>query len=102
MLTGKQRSYLKKLAQELDAGVFIGKAGLTDNIIKEMDNYLEANELLKVKIQEGSELDPKETANSLLETLNAEFVQAIGRKFTLYRQAKKKEDRKIILPRPGK
>lgn len=102
MLTGKQRSYLKGLAQALDPSVFIGKAGLTDNIIKEMDNYLEANELLKVKIQEGSELDPKETANSLLEPLNAEFVQAIGRKFTLYRQAKKREDRKIILPRPSK
>jgi RNA-binding protein len=102
MLTGKQRSYLKALAQKEEAKVFIGREGLTANVIKEMDNYLEANELLKVKIQEGSELDPKETANSLLEPLNAEFVQAIGRKFTLYRQAKKREDRKIILPRPGK
>ena len=102
MLTGKQRSYLKGLAQSIDATVYIGKAGLTDNIIKEMDNYLEANELLKVKIQEGSELDPKETANSLMEPLHAEFVQAIGRKFTLYRPARKKEDRKIILPKANK
>ena len=102
MLTGKQRSYLKSLATELDTTVYIGKAGLTDTVIKEMDDYLAVHEMVKVKIQEGSELDPKETANSLLEPLNAEFVQAIGRKFTLYRQAKKREDRKIILPRPGK
>ena len=102
MLTGKQRSYLKGLAQAIDAAVFIGKAGLTENIIKEMDNYLEANELMKVKIQEGCELDPKETANSLMEPLHAEFVQAIGRKFTLYRPARKKEDRKIILPKANR
>ena len=99
MLTGKQRSYLKALAQKEDAVVFIGRDGLTENVIKEMDNYLEAHELVKVKIQEGSDLDPKETANGLLEPLNAEFVQAIGRKFTLYRRAKDKEKRQIVLPR---
>ena len=99
MLTGKQRSYLKGLAQKEDAVVFIGREGLTDNVIREMDNYLEAHELVKVKIQEGSDLDPKETANSLLDTLDAEFVQAIGRKFTLYRRAKDKEKRQIVLPR---
>ena len=79
--------------------VFIGKEGLTDNVIKEMDNYLEAHELVKVKIQEGCELDPKETANELMEPLGAEFVQAIGRKFTLYRRASDKEKRQIVLPR---
>ena len=99
MLTGKQRSYLKALAQKEEAKVFIGREGLTANVIKEMDNYLEAHELLKVKIQEGSELDPKETANGLLTELNCEFVQAIGRKFTLYRRAKDKEKRQIVLPR---
>lgn len=99
MLTGKQRSYLKSLANGLDATVFIGREGLTDNVLKEMENYLEAHEMVKVKIQEGSELDPKETANELLEPLGAEFVQAIGRKFTLYRRAKDKEKRQILLPR---
>ena len=99
MLTGKQRSYLKGLANGIDAVVFIGREGLTQNIIKEMDNYLEAHELVKVKIQEGCELDPKETANSLMEPLEAEFVQAIGRKFPRYRRAKDKEKRQIVLPK---
>ncbi len=99
MLTGKQRSYLKSLAHHIDATVFIGKGGVSENIIKEMDNYLEANELMKVKLQDGSELDPRETANSLLETLNAEFVQAIGKKFTLYRQKKSRDENSIRLPR---
>ena len=99
MLTGKQRSYLKTLATELDATVYIGKDDLTENILTEMSRYLDAHELLKVKIQEGSLLEPKETANECAERLNAEFVQAIGRKFVLYKAAANKEDRKIVLPR---
>ena len=99
MLTGKQRSYLKKLAQELDPVVFIGKSDLTENVIREMDRLLDSRELIKVKLQEGSILDPKDTANESAEILGAQFVQAIGRKFVLYRQAKDKENRKIVLPR---
>ena len=97
MITGKQRSYLKKLAHDLDPIVFIGKNDLTENIIKEIDTLLEHRELVKVKIQEGSLLDAKETANEVAEMLGAEFVQAIGRKFVLYRRAK--EDPQIVLPK---
>jgi len=99
MLTGKQRSYLRSLAQELDATVYIGKDELTENIITEMDRYLNVHEMVKVKIQEGSDADPKETANKCAEELGAEFVQAIGHKFVLYRPAKLQKDRLIVLPR---
>lgn len=88
MLTGKQRSYLKKLAHDLEPTVYIGKAGLTENIKKELEIGFESRELVKVKIQEGCELKAKELANELAEELGAEFVQAIGRKFTLYRESK--------------
>ena len=77
--------------------MFIGKADLTDTVIKEIDNVLNARELVKVKIQESSLLDPKETANRLADMLGAEFVQAIGRKFVLYRESK--DNRKIYLPK---
>ncbi len=97
MITGKQRSYLKGLANQLDPLVFIGKADLTDTVIKEIDNVLNARELVKVKIQESSLLDPKETANRLADMLGAEFVQAIGRKFVLYRESK--DNKKIYLPK---
>lgn len=97
MITSKQRSYLRKLAHDLDPLVFIGKSDVTENIINEMDVLLESRELVKVKIQESSLLEPKETANELADILGAEFVQAIGRKFTLYRRSK--EEPKIVLPR---
>ena len=97
MITSKQRSFLKSLAHDLDPIVYIGKAGVTENVVKEIDTCLEARELVKVKLQEGCSLAPKDVANDLLEPLGAEFVQAIGRKFTLYRESK--ENKQIVLPR---
>ena len=100
MLTGKQRSYLKSLATAIDAVVYIGKNELTDTCIKEMDDHLKAHELVKVKIQDNVDLDPKEVANEAATKLKAEFVQAIGRKFVLYRESK--ENKKIVLPKGKK
>lgn len=99
MITSKQRSYLRSLAHNLDPIVYIGKSGVTENVIKEMDECLENRELIKVKLQEGCELNPKDVANELLPQLGAEFVQAIGRKFSLYRQSSDPEKRQIVLPK---
>lgn len=96
MITGKQRSELKRLAQELKPAVMIGKEEVTPAIITSIDQYLEVHELVKVQIQDGAMLDPKVTANEVADTLGADFVQAIGRKFVLYRQASDPEKRKII------
>jgi len=97
MITSRQRSYLRSLAHELEPTVYIGKSGLTENIVREMDTGLETRELVKVKLQEGCGLDPKDTANQLAELLKAEYVQAIGRKFTLYRESR--DHKQIELPR---
>lgn len=97
MITSKQRSYLKRMGHDLEPVVYIGKNDLTDNVIKEIDNLLEARELVKVKIQEGSQMQPKQTGNEIAEILGAEFVQAIGRRFILYRRSQ--ENPQIELPR---
>ncbi len=100
MLTGKQRSYLKSLATAIDPTVYIGKNELTATCLKEMADYLEAHELVKVKIQDNVELDPKAVANEAAEKLKAEYVQAIGRKFVLYKESK--DNKKIELPKGKK
>lgn len=97
MISSKQRSYLRGLGQQTDPTVYIGKQGLTDNVVKEIDTGLTCRELVKVKLQEGAELDPKEVANDVAEKLNAEFVQSIGRKFVLYRESK--DNKQIELPK---
>ena len=99
MLSGKQRAYLRGLAQQLQPAVYIGKDNMTAAVVTEMHDYLNAHELLKVKIQEGSDLDAKEAANEAAQRLGAEFVQAIGRRFVLYRRADDPDKRTIALPK---
>ena len=95
MITGKQRSALKRMAQEIKPTVMIGKEEVTPTVIAAIDDYLARHELVKVQIQDGAILDPKETANEIAGELGAEFVQAIGKKFVLYRQAADSDKRKI-------
>ena len=97
MITGKQRSELKRLAQEIRPTVMIGKEDITPTVIAAIDDYLSAHEIVKVQIQEGSLMEPKEAANAIAEELGAEFVQAIGRRFVLYRRAADPDKRKIYI-----
>ena len=97
MITGKQRKELKKMAHELRPTAMIGKEGLTETVVASIDTYLEAHELIKVQLQEGAELDTKQTANEVADRLGAEFVQSIGRRFVLYRPAKDPGKRKVVL-----
>jgi RNA-binding protein len=95
LLTSKQRAYLKGLANNIEAIAYIGKEGITEGVLKQLDDALEARELIKVSIQKNSILDTKEAANEVARLTRSEVVQAIGRKFVLYR--KSKEDSKIEL-----
>lgn len=85
------------MANTMDPIFQVGKSGITDNFIKQIDEALEARELLKVKVLNNSLLEAKEVANYLAEKLDAEFVQSIGNKFVLYRESK--ENKKISLPK---
>lgn len=87
------------MANQLPAVMSIGKAGVTDTLINSIDEYLAKNELVKISIQEGVELEAKEVCNELAQGLKAEFVQAIGRRFVLYRRARDPRNRKIELKR---
>ena len=97
MITGKQRSELKRIAQSIKPAVMIGKEEMTEAVIKSIDDYLSAHELVKVQIQDGAILDPKETANMVASEIGADFVQAIGKRFVLYRQAADPDKRKIFI-----
>lgn len=97
MLTGKQRSYLKSLANGLDTTVYIGKNELTDSVLDEMADYLRVHEMVKVKVQDNVELAIKDVANEAAQALGAEYVQAIGRRFVLYKESD--ENPVIVLPK---
>jgi len=96
LLTGKQRSYLKGIANGIDPIFQIGKNGVNDNLIKQVDDAPEAREIVKINVLNNSLLNTKEVANQVAELTDAEFVQSIGNKFVLYRESKDKK--RIELP----
>ena len=99
MITSKQRAYLRSLANGMQPIFQIGKGGITDVLIEQLANALEARELIKVHILETALLDVKPACNEIAQRLGAEPIQAIGSKFVLYKQAEDKKNRKIELPR---
>lgn len=99
MITSKQRAYLRSLANGLQPIFQIGKGGITDVLIEQLANALEARELIKVHILETAFLGVKPACNEIAQRLGAEPIQAIGSKFVLYKQAEDKKNRKIELPR---
>ncbi|MTI68751.1 MAG: ribosome assembly RNA-binding protein YhbY [Firmicutes bacterium] len=97
MLTGKQRSYLKSIANGLNPIFQLGKNGITETFIKELNDALEAREIVKVNVLDNSFLDPKEAANEVCKKADAEYVQSIGNKFVIYKESE--ENKKIELPK---
>ena len=96
MITTKQRAYLRGLANKYDTILQIGKGGIMGNIIKSVDEALEAREIIKIRCLENSFLPSRAAAQELSQVCNAEIVQVIGSIIVLYRRAKK--DSKIVLP----
>ena len=103
-LTSKQRAQLRGIANTIDTIVIIGKDGITDNLVKQANDALEAREIIKCKVLENSMLTAREACDELSRLTRSEQVQVIGTKFVLYRQHYDKSKRKIELLRdkPGK
>ena len=99
MLSSKQRAYLRGLANTERAIFQIGKDGLNDEIIKELDIVLEKRELIKITVLETSFMSARGACEAICEEIGAEPVQCIGNKVVIYRRAKDKNNRKIELPR---
>lgn len=89
MLTSKQRAELRSKAQSLDAIFFIGKSGISDEIIERLGDAINARELIKLGVQENCGYSAREAADIIAPKLGAEVVAVIGRKFVLWRKSDK-------------
>ena len=89
MLTSKQRATLRSMANGIDTIFQLGKGGMCDNFIKQVDEALNARELIKLRILDNSMYSAREAADEIAPLVDAEVVQVIGTKFVLYRQNKK-------------
>jgi len=85
-LTSKNRAKLKTLASREPAILQVGKNGIGEQLIKQVDDALEARELIKLTILENAAETPQEAAEALCEATNSDIVQIIGRKLVLFRR----------------
>lgn len=95
LLTGKQARFLRGLGHHLNPIVMIGRGELSESVLRSTDEALKAHELIKVRLQEGCELDRRVVAAELAEKNGAQVAQILGKTFLLYREA---EEKKIVLP----
>lgn len=86
MLTSKQRSFLKKLASEMPDIIFIGKDGITPEVIVQTRDAIIARELIKGKVQNNSLENVDDVARELAAATKSDIVCTIGSKFILYKK----------------
>ena len=85
MLTSKERATLRAMANTIETIGQIGKDGITENVIKQVEEALAARQLVKYRVLENSMLTAREAACALCEATDSESVQIIGTRFVLYR-----------------
>ena len=84
-MDSKTRAKLRSIAQKVQPSVSIGKTGMTDGVIDQIDMNLAAHEIVKIDVLETADVDKKAVMTHICETLKAEPVCVIGRKIVVYR-----------------
>jgi len=93
------RKRLRAEGQRLEATVHVGKDGVDEGLLAEMDSQLKRNHLVKVRIQRGAAGGDRDGEQDLAEVLvtalSAELVERRGHTALIYRRAKPQTRRGI-------
>ena len=95
MLSSKQRAKLRAMANGMDTIFQIGKNEIKDTLIKQLDDALEARELIKIRVLDSSMTSAREACDEICEKLGAQGVDVIGSRMIIYRPSKKNPKIKI-------
>lgn len=95
MLNSRQRAQLRGMANSMETIFQVGKGGIGDQLKKQVDEALEARELIKLRVLESSPASSREAADEIATAVGADVVQVIGSRFVLYRESK--DNKKIVL-----
>ena len=86
MLTSKQRAYLRGIASGYETIFQIGKGGISENLIQQVEDALRKRELIKLRVLDNSMLTAREAADQLAEAVRADVIQVIGSRFVLFKR----------------
>ena len=85
-MTSKERAKLKSAAANTETIMQIGKNPINDAGIKQIDDALNARELIKIRVLETCEMLPLEAAQAICEEVRCEIVQVIGSRIVLFKR----------------
>lgn len=94
MLRGKQKRYLRSQAHHMQPIFQIGKNGITEEFIQQVDDALEKREMFKINLLQNTDEMADEAAEILASATGAEVVQIIGRVIVLYRPSRKEKNQR--------
>lgn len=97
LLTGKQKRFLRAEAHHLKAIFQVGKEGVNQNMITQLNDVLEKRELIKVHVLQNCLEDKHDVAEQIAKGTNAHIVQIIGNQIVLYKESV--ENKSITLPK---
>jgi putative YhbY family RNA-binding protein len=84
-LTPKERRDLRARAHHLQPVVMIGEAGLTEQVIREIEANLRSHELIKIRTLVDGRGARDELVSALCAATAAQPVQQIGKVLVVYR-----------------
>ena len=96
MLNSRQRAQLRSMANDYETILQIGKSGIGENTVKQVNDALEARELIKIRVLETCPQSSREAADLLVAETNSEVVRVIGSRFILYRESKDNKTIKLV------
>ncbi len=94
-LRGKQKRFLRAQANHLQPIFAVGKEGLTQNWVNQLDGALDRRELIKVNILQNSDVTPKEVQHFIECQTTIHVVQIIGRVLVLFKVSANKDAREL-------
>ena len=94
-LRGKQKRFLRAQANHLQPIFAVGKEGLTQNWVDQLDGALDRRELIKVNMLQNSDVTPKEVQHFIESQTEIQVVQIIGRVLVLFKVSANKDAREL-------
>lgn len=95
MLNSRQRAQLRAMANGIETILQIGKSGISEQTVKQIDGALSAREIIKIRTLETSPVASRQAADEIAEKTGADVVQVIGSRIVLYRE--NKDNKQIVL-----
>lgn len=86
MLNSKQRAYLRGIASTYETIFQVGKGGISENLIQQINDALHKRELIKLRVLDNSMLSAREAAEDIADKTHADVVQVIGSRFVLFKR----------------